>query len=68
MTAPVYLFYSKSDWLSGEKDVAKLYMQLRNVKGAFLLTDDTFNHLDYLFGIEAPELVYRDIMELLTKH
>ncbi|XP_071452982.1 lipase 3-like [Hetaerina americana] len=68
VTAPVYLYYSGNDWLSGKDNVIQLYEQLGNAKGRFLVTDKDFNHLDYLWAIDAKELVYDKIMSLMKRH
>lgn len=68
VTAPVYLLYSNNDWLSHQTDVLKLYSELGNVQGKFLISDDNFNHLDYMFAIDAPKLVYNKIISLMTRH
>lgn len=68
VSAPVYLHYSTNDWLSHKTDVLKLYEQLGNVKGKFLVSDDNFNHLDYMYAIDAPTLLYNKIISLMTRH
>lgn len=68
VTAPVYLLYSTNDWLSHQTDVLKLYKQLGNAKGKFLISDSNFNHLDYMYAIDAPKLVYNKIISLMTRH
>ncbi|KAF2898135.1 hypothetical protein ILUMI_08040, partial [Ignelater luminosus] len=42
--APVYLHYSRNDWLSNTKDVDKLAKELGNLQGKFLSPDNKFNH------------------------
>jgi len=66
--APVYLHYSKNDWLSNQKDVNKLYEGLANCQGKFLSPDNKFNHVDYLYGIDAPELLYSRVLGLMKRH
>lgn len=68
VTAPVYLLYSTNDWLSHQTDVLKLYSELGNAKGRFLISDSKFNHLDYMYAIDAPTLVYNKIISLMTRH
>lgn len=60
ITAKVYLIYSKTDFLSNDIDVEKLYVDLPNAE-KFLITDQ-FSHVDYLYGIYANELVYKHII------
>lgn len=68
VTAPVYLLYSSNDWLSHQTDVLKLYNELGNAQGKFLIADSNFNHLDYMYAIDAPTLVYNKIISLMTRH
>ncbi|XP_017781540.1 PREDICTED: lipase 3-like [Nicrophorus vespilloides] len=57
ISAPVYLLYSLNDWMSAEKDVNRLYDQLFNVP-VKKIVDPNFNHIDYLWGIDAKTIVY----------
>ncbi|KAF2904689.1 hypothetical protein ILUMI_01486 [Ignelater luminosus] len=66
--APVYLYYTHNDWLAHVEDVEKLASELGNLKGKFLCSDKNFNHIDYMYGIDAPTLVYNDILETMKKH
>ncbi|KAF2889481.1 hypothetical protein ILUMI_16692 [Ignelater luminosus] len=65
---PVYIYYSQNDWLSNTNDVDKLANELRNVQGRFLIADSRFSHVDYVYGIEAPQLVYYEILDIMEKH
>ncbi|KAK5643259.1 hypothetical protein RI129_007104 [Pyrocoelia pectoralis] len=66
--APVYLHYSRNDWLSNEKDVIRLYRELGNPIGKFRVLDDKFNHIDYIYGIDAYELLYVRVLGLMKRH
>lgn len=68
VTAPVYLHYSRNDWLSNEKDVNTLYKELGNCLGKFLSPDNKFNHVDYIYGIDAKALLYDRILGLMKRH
>lgn len=68
ITAPVYLIYSHNDWLAAETDVNRLYNKLGNCQGKFLVADRSFNHLDYMYAIDAPELVYSKVIALAARH
>ncbi|KAF2888079.1 hypothetical protein ILUMI_18094, partial [Ignelater luminosus] len=59
---------SRNDWLSNTKDVDKLAKELGNLQGKFLSPDNKFNHVDYLFGIDAPELLYSRVLGLMKRH
>ncbi|XP_029680407.1 lipase 3-like [Formica exsecta] len=64
---PVSLFYSKNDWLANVKDVKKLYSELGNPYSLFLVHDKKFNHLDYMWAIDAKPLVYDPIISLMEE-
>ncbi|XP_065172777.1 lipase 3-like [Atheta coriaria] len=70
ITAAVYLFYSHNDWLASETDVRKLKQQLVNTQISKLVlnTNNQFNHLDYLYGIDAKTLVYDKVFEVMLLH
>ncbi|XP_066999666.2 lipase 3 [Anabrus simplex] len=67
VTAPVYLHYSENDWLAGLKDIDRLYEGLKNAfKHEVSLT--SFNHLDYLWAIHSPELVYDETINIMKNY
>ncbi|KAF2894642.1 hypothetical protein ILUMI_11540 [Ignelater luminosus] len=66
--APVYLHYSRNDWLSHERDVDQLAKELGNLAGKFLSIDKKFNHVDYLFGIDARDQLYNRVIGLMKRH
>lgn len=66
VVAPVYLFYSKNDYLSNEKDVLRLNSELPNVKALMLMSDPLWTHLDYLWGIDAKTIVYQPLIDLMN--
>ncbi|XP_072396727.1 lipase 3-like [Diabrotica undecimpunctata] len=68
VTAPVFLFYSKNDWLAGLQDVERLYKELGNAQGKFLIADDFFNHLDFTYGDTAPKLIYNEIISIFNMY
>lgn len=69
ITTPVYLLYSHNDWLAAEQDVIRLCNGLGEACAAKLLVSDNgFNHLDYMYGIHAPEYVYNKVISLLARH
>ncbi|XP_019876917.2 lipase 3 [Aethina tumida] len=70
ITAPIYIIYSNNDWLSATKDVDRLYNQLTNAptKAKFLLSNNKINHVDYMYGIHAPTLIYNKVISLFARH
>ncbi|CAH0560008.1 unnamed protein product [Brassicogethes aeneus] len=68
VTAPVYMLYSHNDWLAAEKDVTRLCDKLGNCKGMFLISIEAFNHLDFMYGLSAPKIVYPKVISLFSRH
>ncbi|XP_072396595.1 lipase 3-like [Diabrotica undecimpunctata] len=68
ISAPIHLIYSSNDWLSSETDVNKLHGELKSVKEKYWVPLPTWNHMDYLFGKDAPKLVYAKILNILAKY
>ncbi|KAL3266875.1 hypothetical protein HHI36_011027 [Cryptolaemus montrouzieri] len=66
--APVYLYYSRNDWLSNEKDVIRLCNELGNCKDKVLVAENLFNHVDYLWGINAKQLIYTVVTDDIINH
>ncbi|KAB0801208.1 hypothetical protein PPYR_05562 [Photinus pyralis] len=65
IVAPTYLYYSRNDWLSSEIDVNRLAARLGNLRGKFLVSDPKLNHVDYLYSINAPEVLYKPMLMLM---
>lgn len=69
MTAPFALFYAQNDWLAGPDDVGLLFDRLhRNAIGMFKVPYDQFNHVDFLWGKDAPALVYTKMLEVMGRY
>lgn len=63
--SPISLYYSDNDWLSAQVDVEKLMKKLPNVKEATFIA--RFNHLDYVWGINAPQRIYKNIVRTMKR-
>ncbi|XP_075153183.1 lipase 3-like [Haematobia irritans] len=61
----VALHYSLNDWLSTPQDVDKLRRKLPNVVGKFQVVNPKFNHLDFVWGMDAQEVLYNKVMALM---
>nr|XP_021193719.2 lipase 3 [Helicoverpa armigera] len=68
VTLPIKLFWSKNDLLSSEKDVMALYNKLPSNPEMFLVPDEKFNHLDYLWAIDAPRLLNNEVLNSLHSY
>lgn len=67
---PVALLYAQNDYLAGYQDVKKLYTTLptQSAIEIYKIPYDNFNHLDFLWGIDARELVYNKIIDLMNRY
>lgn len=68
VTAPIHLYYSNNDWLVAVKDIQILASKLQNVVYSKMVPDMTFNHLDFLWGLNVQEMVYDDLVENIRKY
>uniref|UniRef100_W8C916 Lipase 1 n=1 Tax=Ceratitis capitata TaxID=7213 RepID=W8C916_CERCA len=62
----VALHYSQNDWLATPPDVEQLHLQLPNVIGKFLVSYPNFNHLDFVWGVDAHNLLYNRVLRLMS--
>lgn len=68
VTAPVFLHYSDNDWMAAVKDVDELASKLGNVVGKFRVSDAKFNHLDFLWATDGPELLYNRVISYIDRY
>lgn len=70
ITASILLQYSTTDILSDAKDVEKLIPKLSGAKDLSVqkIHETPFNHIDFLWGIHASEIVYSKILNFFAKH
>lgn len=67
---PVAIYYARDDWLASVKDVERLLDSLPNVVQSYLVPHKKFNHVDFLWGVDAPKFVYEAVFSVmnLTDH
>ncbi|XP_055907305.1 lipase 1-like [Eupeodes corollae] len=65
VSAKVALHYGSNDWLTVPADVDRLDTDLPNVIGKFLVKFPEFNHLDFVWGIDARELLYNKVIQIM---
>ncbi|XP_015109465.1 lipase 3 [Diachasma alloeum] len=65
MTIPVAFFYGLNDWLAAAQDVEEFYKKLPNAIGIVRINYTMFNHLDFLWATEAPQLLYNQVLDLI---
>ncbi|KAK3596368.1 hypothetical protein CHS0354_036920 [Potamilus streckersoni] len=62
---PIALFTGPEDWLSDPTDVNKLRPILKNV--IFDKNIPGWNHFDFIWGMNAPQVCYMDIIHLIRR-
>nr|XP_026487533.1 lipase 3-like [Vanessa tameamea] len=67
ITAPIYLHYGDNDWLSSSNDIDKLLLGIDSVVGKYRVPLNKFNHLDFIFAIDADKLLYRRMMKIMSR-
>jgi lysosomal acid lipase/cholesteryl ester hydrolase len=66
---PIALFYTTNDWLAGPSDVSLLFDDLhKSAIGMFKIANDQFNHVDFMWGIDAPTLVNGPAMKIMERY
>lgn len=63
----ISLWCSENDYFSSLIDVDILFTKLKNPLGKFLVPWPQFNHLDYMWAIDANTLVYQPIIAMLNR-
>ena len=68
LTVPVALFTGSRDWLADPQDVAGL-IPLLNSTGNLIYHKniDYYDHLDFIWGMDAPIEIYPDIIKMADK-
>lgn len=64
-TVPVALHYSLNDDIARPVDVYRVRNKLPNLIGVYRVPYRKFNHLDFLYGVDARELLYNKVVEIL---
>lgn len=67
VTVPVSLYHSFNDWLAPPEDVQLLQNELPNVSLSYRVPQLAFNHLDFVWAINARSLLYDRIVQDLRE-
>lgn len=62
INASIALFYSPVDTFTNPIDVNRLIPQVESIELVEVINATEFNHIDFLWGLHAPELVYYKII------
>lgn len=64
MTVPVSLFSGSLDWLADPLDVLWLMNQLKSIANNYAFVN--YNHLDFIWGMNAPVEIYSKIVNIIN--
>ncbi|KAL1489957.1 hypothetical protein ABEB36_013880 [Hypothenemus hampei] len=65
---PVTLHYGDGDTLVTAEDLAFTETKLPRIIGKFRVPYKHFNHMDFMIGTDAKDLVYKELISLMNKH
>jgi len=65
VTTPVHIFWGENDLLANSKDVERIANSLGNLQTYHRVSSPKFNHLDFVFGNNVNEMVYKPMLSLL---
>ncbi|XP_048511304.1 uncharacterized protein LOC105694084 [Athalia rosae] len=65
---PMAIFYASNDLLADYTDVERLAGELPNVAMLHRVSLENFNHVDFLYALDAPTLVYHQLIDSLRDH
>ncbi|KAF6200511.1 hypothetical protein GE061_004954, partial [Apolygus lucorum] len=68
ITSPVSVHYSLQDFFFNTENVERLAKRLPNLIGKFAVSSSSFNHMDFMIGRHARELVYEDVFNIISKY
>lgn len=60
--APIALFYSPGDTFTNPKDANHMIRQVDSIELIKVIDEPEFNHIDFMWGLDAPKLVYAKII------
>lgn len=66
---PLYFMYAANDILASPADVKYLAKKVSaTLVDLYLVPNQTFDHVDFIFGKDAPQLVYKPLIKVLKKY
>ena len=65
MTTLTAFFYGGNDALSNSTDVRALIPEIKNLKYHEYIAE--YNHIDFIFGIDAPKVLFNRILDILEE-
>jgi len=68
LKVPVALFTGDQDYLADPTDVAQLIKEIPAAKLVFKKDTAEYSHIDPIWGINANNLIYPDILHLFSQY
>ncbi|XP_053607253.1 lipase 3-like [Plodia interpunctella] len=68
VTVPTYLHYGYADLQADYRDINYLGDMLPNVAGRIPVPRESFNHLDFIWGIDAKAQLYDKLIEIMFSY
>jgi lysosomal acid lipase/cholesteryl ester hydrolase len=68
VTAPVAVYWAENDWLAHPTDVLRLFSELPNIVANYDVPYPAWNHLDFVYGIDANIYVYPEVLANMERH
>lgn len=66
VTLPIALISSSDDWLATIPDLLRLYFSIANPIDHYIIRGKNMSHTEFVWGVNANELVFTKILELLN--
>lgn len=67
VTCPVLLFWGQKDWMAQPRGVAAIAAKLPRLIDSVKVADEKWNHLDFMWGQDAPTLLFPQILEAMKQ-
>lgn len=70
ITAPISIHYSTVDSFTNPRDMYQLIWMLNGTKDldVHIIDSGQFNHADFVWGLQAGAIVYKDIVKFFAKY
>ncbi|KAJ3656556.1 hypothetical protein Zmor_015626 [Zophobas morio] len=68
VTTPVAIYYSSNDWAVNIKNMDRVLETVPNVVRNYKVPLDDFNHLDFLYAEHVVDLLYKVVVDDLSKY